>query len=223
MKSCITINLKKDDIVIKINEDFSQEDIMYSLRKKIPELKKLYQSEKTPIVITGKVLKNREIDEIQELIKKHLDVKIKFDSPRTLGLHGITKTYCKEIATSETKFHRGSVRSGQKVEFEGSLVILGDVNDGAEVIAGVRAGRPPAHDQRKWSRRYLWLWILCRQRKHGHAGAKGNKEAIIAASSIEAPQLRISNIIKEREREEILESTQKTYAYVDADGKMELE
>ena len=46
MKSCITINLKKDDIVIKINEDFSQEDIMYSLRKKIPELKKLYQSEK---------------------------------------------------------------------------------------------------------------------------------------------------------------------------------
>lgn len=122
MKSCITINLKKDDIVIKINEDFSQEDIMYSLRKKIPELKKLYQSEKTPIVITGKVLKNREIDEIQELIKKHFDVKIKFDSPRTLGLHGITKTYCKEIATSETKFHRGSVRSGQKVEFEGSLV-----------------------------------------------------------------------------------------------------
>ena len=68
MKSCITINLKKDNIVIKINEDFSQEDIMYSLRKKIPELKKLYQSEKTPIVITGKVLKNREIDEIQELI-----------------------------------------------------------------------------------------------------------------------------------------------------------
>ena len=44
MKSCITINLKKDNIVIKINEDFSQEDIMYSLRKKIPELKKLYQS-----------------------------------------------------------------------------------------------------------------------------------------------------------------------------------
>ena len=72
MKSCITINLKKDSIVIKINEDFSQEDIMYSLRKKIPELKKLYQSEKTPIVITGKVLKNREIDEIQELIKKHM-------------------------------------------------------------------------------------------------------------------------------------------------------
>ena len=205
MKSCITINLKKDNIVIKINEDFSQEDIMYSLRKKIPELKKLYQSEKTPIVITGKVLKNREIDEIQELIKKHLDVKIKFDSPRTLGLHGITKTYCKEIATSETKFHRGSVRSGQKVEFEGSLVILGDVNDGAEVIAGEN------------------IVILGILRGLAHAGAKGNKDAMIAASSIEAPQLRIANVVKERERAEIQEETRKTYVYLNEKGEMILE
>lgn len=196
MKSCISINLRKEDIVIKINEDYSQEDIMYALRKKIPELKKLYKNEKTPIVITGKVLKNKEIDEIQELIKKHIDVKINFDSPRTLGLHGITKTYNREIATSETKFHRGSVRSGQKVEYEGSLVVLGDVNDGAEVIAGENI---------------IVLGIL---RGLAHAGAKGNKEAIIAASSIEAPQLRISNIIKEREREEILEDTRKTYAYI---------
>ena len=77
--------------------------------------------------------------------------------------------------------------------------------DGAEVIAGEN------------------IIVLGDLRGLAHAGAKGNKEAIIAASSIEAPQLRISNIIKEREREEILESTQKTYAYVDADGKMELE
>ena len=28
------------------------------------------------------------------------------------------------------------MRSGQKVEFEGSIVVLGDVNGGAEVIAG---------------------------------------------------------------------------------------
>lgn len=200
MKSCITINLRKDNIVIKISEEFTQEDIMYALRKKIPELKKLYQGEKTPIVITGKVLKNKEIDQIQELIKKYIDVKIKFDSPRNLGLHVITKTYNKEIATSETQFHRGAVRSGQKVEYEGSLVILGDVNDGAEIIAGENI---------------IVLGVL---RGLAHAGAKGNKEAIIAASAIEAPQLRIANIIKERERQEILEATKKTYAYVN-DGE----
>ena len=190
MRSCISINLRKDNIVIKVNEEYSQEDIVYTLRKKIPDLKKLYQGEHTPIVITGKVLKNKEIDEIQELIKKYLDVQIKFDSPRTLGLHGIVKTYNKEIAISETKFHRGAVRSGQKLEFEGSIVIMGDVNDGAEVIAGL-----------------------------AHAGAKGNVNAIIAASSIDAPQLRIANIIKEREKEEIQED-KKTYACLDEKGNL---
>ena len=104
MRSCISINLRKDNIVIKVNEEYSQEDIVYAVRKKIPDLKKLYQGEHTPIVITGKVLKNKEIDEIQELIKKYLDVQIKFDSPRTLGLHGIVKTYNKEIAIFQGSF-----------------------------------------------------------------------------------------------------------------------
>lgn len=39
MRSCISINLRKDNIVIKVNEEYSQEDIVYTLRKKIPDLK----------------------------------------------------------------------------------------------------------------------------------------------------------------------------------------
>ena len=54
---------------------------------------------------------------------------------KELGLYGIKKSFNKEIATSKTKFYKGSLRSGQKIEFEGSLVILGDVNAGAEVLA----------------------------------------------------------------------------------------
>lgn len=204
MRSSISINLKKDNINIKLNEEASQEDIMYGLRKKIPDLKKLYQGENTPIIITGKILKNKEIDEIQKLIKRYIDVKIKFESPRTLGLHGIVKTYNKEIAISETKFHKGAVRSGQKIEFEGSLVIIGDVNDGAEVIAGDN------------------IVILGTLRGLAHAGAKGNKNAIIAASSIDAPQLRIANVIKEREKEEMQEDN-KTYAFLDEKGNLEMQ
>ena len=121
------------------------------------------------------------------MIQEIIDVNITFDSPRILGLHGIKRTYSKEIATSETKFHRGAIRSGQKIEFEGSLVVMGDVNDGAEVIAGEN------------------IVIVGTLRGLAHAGAKGNKDAIISASSIEAPQLRIANIVKEREKGEVLE------------------
>ena len=139
------------------------------------------------------------------MINKYLDVKVEFESPRTLGLHGITKTYNKNVATSETKYHRGSLRSGQKIEFEGSLVILGDVNDGAEVIAGEN------------------IVVLGALRGLAHAGAKGNKDAIIASSSIEAMQLRIANVVNEREKEEVYSNERRMYAYLDEEGKMVIE
>ena len=58
MKNCITINTKKDKILIKIHENYEQYDIIECLKEKLPELKKLYKGDKTPIVVTGKILKN---------------------------------------------------------------------------------------------------------------------------------------------------------------------
>ena len=183
-KNCVSINLKKDKIVIKLNEDTKQEELVECLKKKLPELKKLYKDEKTPINVTGKVLKNKEIEEIQNIIKEKIDVEIEFDSPKTLGLHGIKKTFEKEIAISETKFHRGSLRSGQKLESEGSIVIIGDVNSGAEVMASDN------------------IIVLGSLRGLAHAGAKGNKQAIIAAGLIDTVQIRIANIVQEIDRDE---------------------
>ncbi|MCI8759880.1 MAG: septum site-determining protein MinC [Clostridia bacterium] len=184
MKNCVSINLKKNEIIIKLNEEAEQAEIMIALTKKLTELKKLYQDETTPIIVTGKILKNKEIDEIQELIKSKIDVEIDFDMPKGLGLHSIKKTFEKEIAISETKFHRGSLRSGQKVESEGSLVIIGDVNSGAEVIASDN------------------IIVLGALRGLAHAGAKGNKQAIIAAGLVDTVQIRIANVVKEIDRDE---------------------
>ena len=177
--SSVSINLKKDQILIKLNENAEQENIVEALKKKLPELKKLYKEEKTPIKVTGKVLKNKEIDEIQEIIKDKIDVEIDFDMPKSLGLSSIKKTFERKIAISETKFHRGSLRSGQKLETEGSIIILGDVNSGADNIV-----------------------VLGTLRGLAHAGAKGNKQAIIAAGLFDAVQVRIANIVKEIDREE---------------------
>ncbi len=180
----VSINLRKDEIVIKLDENAEQGEIIYTLRKKLPELKKLYKDEKTPIRVTGKILKNKEIDQIQAIIKDKIDVEIDFDMPKSLGLSSIKRTFDKEIAMSETKFHRGSLRSGQKMEVEGSLVILGDVNSGAEVIASDN------------------IVVLGALRGLAHAGAKGNKQAIIAAGLFDAVQVRIANIVKEINRDE---------------------
>ena len=183
MRNCVGINIKKNEIIIRISEGAEQSEIMECLNKKIPALKKLYKTEKTPIFVTGKVLKNKEIEEIKKLISSNIDVKITFDSPKVLGLYGIKKIFEKDIENSETKFHRGSLRCGQKLEFEGILVILGDVNNGAEVIAGENI---------------VVLGIL---RGLAHAGAKGNTKAIIAANLIESPQIRIANKVKEMDKD----------------------
>lgn len=184
MRNCVSINLRKNEIVIKISDDAEQKDIIDNLRRKLPELRKMYKNEKTPITVTGKILKNKEIDEIQELIKRNIDVEIDFDMPKSLGLSSITRTFNKEIAVSETKFHRGSLRSGQKMESEGSLVILGDVNSGAEVMASDN------------------IVVLGALRGLAHAGAKGNKQAIISAGLLDTVQIRIANVIKEIDRDE---------------------
>lgn len=180
----VSINLRKDEILIKLDENAEQEQIIFALKKKLPELRKLYKDEKTPIRVTGKVLKNKEIDQIQELIKEKIDVEIEFDMPKSLGLSSIKRAFDKEIAMSETKFHRGSLRSGQKMETEGSLVILGDVNSGAEVMASDN------------------IVVLGALRGLAHAGAKGNKQAIIAAGLFDSVQVRIANIVKEINRDE---------------------
>lgn len=184
MKDCININLKKNEIVIKINEDAEYVNIVENLKKKLPELKKLYKEDKTPIRVTGKILKNKEIDELQSIIKENIDVDIDFDTPKTLGLASIKRTFDQDIAVSETKFQRGSLRSGQRIEVEGSIVIIGDVNSGAEVIASDN------------------IVVLGSLRGLAHAGAKGNKQAIIAAEVFDSVQVRIANIVKEIDRDE---------------------
>ena len=205
MSSCISISIKKNQVEIRIEENVEQKEIISELKRKILELKNLYKDDKTPILITGKVLKNKEMDEIQAIIKRFINVQIDFDSPKVLGLHGIKKTFYKEVATSETKFHKGSLRSGQRLEYEGSLVIIGDVNAGAEVVAGEN------------------IVILGVLRGLAHAGAKGNKDAVIEASEIEAVQIRIADKVKEIEKDDEEIRKVKTSAYINNNDELVLE
>ncbi len=196
--SCVSVNLKKDEILIRIDDNSEHEDVLTDLKLKLIDLKKLYQDAKTPIRVTGKILKNIEMDEIKEVIQNEINVEVNFDTPKTLGLHSITKSYKKDVGISETKFHKGSLRSGQRMEVDGSIVIIGDVNSGAEVIATDN------------------IVVIGTLRGLAHAGAKGNKEAIITASTLDVVQLRISNIVKEidKDEEEIQECA---YIYVEGD------
>lgn len=190
MKSILLVSMKKDEILVKMNEEATYDKILETLDKKLPIIKKLYKEAKNPIRITGKTLKDKEMEELRNIVKNEINVEILFDNVNELGLHGIKKAYEQNVENSETYFFKGGVRSGQKLEFEGSIVVMGDVNSGAEIIAGDN------------------IVVLGNLRGLAHAGAKGNKKAIIASHKIESAQLRIANVLKEMEKEEIEESKQ---------------
>ena len=99
-----------------------------------------------------------------------------------LGLHTITHGFEKEINETVTKVVDESLRSGRKIEFDGSIVVLGDVNSGAEIIAKEH------------------IIVLGTLRGLAHAGAGGNRSAMIVANEIDAAQVRIADIVKEIER-----------------------
>lgn len=67
-----------------------------------------------------------------------------------------------------------TLRSGQRVESAGTVVVLGDVNSGAEVVA--------AGD----------VIVVGKLRGLAHAGASGQEEAAIWALGLEAKQIRIA-------------------------------
>ncbi|WP_027717006.1 septum site-determining protein MinC [Desulfovirgula thermocuniculi] len=72
---------------------------------------------------------------------------------------------------------RRTLRSGQKVYYDGHVVILGDVNPGAEVVA---TGN---------------VIVMGTVRGVVHAGAGGNEKAMVLAFRLEPIQLRIANHI----------------------------
>ena len=79
-----------------------------------------------------------------------------------------------ESDTTTLTIHRGTLRSGDHLDVEGSLLVLGDVNPGARVSAG--------GDVRVWGR----------LRGVAHAGTGGNRGARIVALQLRPLQLRIA-------------------------------
>jgi septum site-determining protein MinC len=182
MLNNIKISQTTEEIVLNVNIVSDIEEICEELESKIVKLKEFYKSAKTPIRITGKLFTESEIERIKKIIENEIDVEIAFDEPSNLlGLHAIKKTFQTETEVSETKYVRTSLRSGQVEEYSGSIVIMGDVNAGGEVIAGGN------------------IAIIGALRGLAHAGAGGNTKALITANSIDSTQIRIANLVKEVE------------------------
>ena len=79
-----------------------------------------------------------------------------------------------DISDDTALFINKTIRSGTRIEYPGNVVVFGDVNPGAEVVAEGS------------------VIVWGRVRGMVHAGAKGDREAFICALDLSATQLRIA-------------------------------
>ena len=176
----IKISQTTNEIILNVNVIADINEILEELQAKLPKLRDFYQTSTIPMRVTGRLFTENEIKKVKAAINAEIPVEIKFDDiSDLLGLHAIKKTFEADTDISETKFIQNSLRSGHKEEYPGSIVVCGDVNFGAEIIAGGN------------------IMILGALRGVAHAGANGNTMAIIAANNIDLTQIRIANLVRE--------------------------
>jgi septum site-determining protein MinC len=89
------------------------------------------------------------------------------------------RPYARSVAgmLPETLLYKGTVRSGQRIAYDGSVVVVGDVNPGAEVKA---------------TGDIVVMGVL---RGLAHAGASGDTGVSVVALRLEPTQLRIGDVI----------------------------
>ena len=88
-----------------------------------------------------------------------------------------TKEPIEEPHENSALWIKQTVRSGQKIVYEGNVVVVGDVNPGAEIIASGS------------------VVVWGRLRGVVHAGAEGDETAVVCALELSPTQLRIAGEI----------------------------
>lgn len=190
-QSLVTIKGKNNGIYIYVKEGSFQE-IKRQLDLNFKKAGSFFKGANV-VSIKGKKLLPEEKEELKSLIinKYELNVDdinadIEDDDEGEAELDYISQQqFFKGIEEGYTKFVRATVRSGQSIEYEGNIVIIGDVNPGGIVIAKGN------------------IVILGALRGIAHAGCDGNREAIVVAFNLQPTQLRIADIIARKPDEEV--------------------
>ena len=175
-------------LIMRGEDDF--ETVYEHIEKKLESSGRFFKGASLTVKYRGRKLSADQEQQIAVLLSKKTNAEIKsFEEDLTqpdkeqeavkknMEKPKMRMIFFKGLEEGMTKFYKGTVRSGQLVSYEGNLVIIGDVNPGGEVLA---TGN---------------VIVMGSLRGMVHAGADGNKEAFVAALSLQPTQLRIADVI----------------------------
>lgn len=186
----------RDGLHLFVDPEANIEEIIPRIEKRMEKLGDSLAGTGVTINLGGGSMGAQELSRLEQLLQHTYGLEIKQPIGKSDGtpwarenspiagapaLHKATPQSGEYISPAEeekTLLIRQTLRSGQVERFlEGNVVILGDVNPGAEVIA--------ARD----------IVVLGTLRGIAHAGALGNISSVIIALSLVPTQLRITRFI----------------------------
>ncbi|MFA9555939.1 septum site-determining protein MinC [Evansella sp. AB-rgal1] len=201
----VLIKGTKDGLTFFLNDQCTFDSLILELQEKLSERPKSMDSEGAFVrvkLVTGKrYLEESQIDILSNTLSEYIQGIIE-----TIDSDVITKEEAEALRKKQqvTRLIK-VVRSGQVVEVDGDLLLIGDVNPGGSVLA---TGN---------------IFVMGKLLGMAHAGFQGDTEAVICASSMLPSQLRIGGVIRRAPEKEEKDVQLMECAYVDESGEMVLD
>jgi len=180
VSSSVKIRGTKHGISVKLENNASYEDIKQDIASEFKGAEKFLGDEKLAISFDGKYLTEDQQEELVDIIHQNCNLHIvcimDSGSEQEKRFQKTVNEAMMEFDASTGQFYKGQLRSGQVLEFEQSVIVLGDVNPGASIISKGN------------------IIILGSLRGTAFAGASGKKNSFIVAMDMHPIQLRIADV-----------------------------
>ena len=166
---------------VYIDEQADFATICDEVRNKFRESAKFFGNAKMAISFDGKKLSDAQQRELLDIIAENSEVHIVCvieKNSETEELHRRSlENRLQELDSSNGQFYKGNLRSGQVLDTETSIIIVGDVNQGATVTSKGN------------------IIVLGALLGNVYAGAGGNENAFVLALELDPVQIRIADTI----------------------------
>ncbi|MGI6152531.1 MAG: septum site-determining protein MinC [Christensenellaceae bacterium] len=196
MQGIVTIKGKESGLEIFLDGKATYPALRDELMQKLKKHKDFFRDSQTKVAIRGKQMSEAQKLEIKRVFDmdygirdivfgdeentiKEVGLEIKKEVKKAPEKHKAKASREAELVSNayfdaKSIFLNSTVRSGQRIECEGDVVVLGDVNPGGEVIAGGS------------------IAVFGRLRGLAHAGCSGRTDVCVAALNMCPKQLRLS-------------------------------
>ena len=175
----VIIKCNKYGLIVILDENLPFQELIKDVEDKFKESAKFFKNAKMAMTIRGRSLTQAEEKQVVETIVDscglHILCIIDEDRKEELLFHQAVDKAMEEKDAEDGWFYRGTLRAGQVLESEHSIVIIGDVNPGANVTSKGN------------------IVVLGSLRGIAYAGATGDRNCFVAALVMKPIQVKIAD------------------------------